>query len=309
MSCFVLKKTCLFSLFLCSAVFCQSAFGEFLNPFSTGDEVDKKLIDITNDIDGPKPQYVEGEVEEGAVQGDGSGTYTAKDTDSDLSDAEPGIVIADDDGAIEDLGAEEVQELLENQKILGVLRGQVSKFASTYAYDPGYFISPVFSLSILQPPFTVGLGGGLEFIDSKHIGPFFFGGGLQADFGIPKNPFSYTYTVDGNEIMPPYLASLTAYAPFGIFYGPFKNPNLAFEMTARLGLRMSGIVSFEADVASDFHCSLYTAMSVGFDFYRVNCQVIFAYDTIGEFIPSFNFSYRVKLKRFWKTKAEIMNEK
>lgn len=182
------------------------------------------------------------------------------------------------------------------------------KAALKFAYDPGYYISPHLGTAILSSPFAASIYGGCEYKDLFHIKPFFWGAGLSFELGFPRLDFPYEYRSNGSKMLPPDLFSVLLYSAGGIYYGPFSNENLAFNMSFRLGLKFTSLVSFEQNVSTVMHPAFYTAMVLGFDFYRWNAGLIFAYDSIGGFSPALDLSYRFKLKKLIKTKKEVMNE-
>ena len=46
--------------------------------------------------------------------------------------------------------------------------------------------------------------------------PFYWGGGLELGLGIPRSDFTYSYTLGGSELNPPYIDSIIPYALAGI---------------------------------------------------------------------------------------------
>lgn len=180
--------------------------------------------------------------------------------------------------------------------------------SSKYAFDKGYYLIPSINISILPSPFCAGLSSGVEFQDLSHLNPFFWGAGLTGEIGFPKNDFPYSYKVNGSKINSPNLISMLLYVPTGIYYGPFKNPELAFQAVFRIGIKVSSVASFEEKIMTDPRCAFYTALGAGFDFYRFNTRIIFSYDSTGGFIPEFDFSYRLKLTRKRMNKGEALNE-
>lgn len=160
--------------------------------------------------------------------------------------------------------------------------------------NPDFAASIGTGVNLLQSPYTCGIHLGGDFLVTKMLEPFFYGGGFRVNVGFPKEDFPYTYDLADGSKDTPYLMGGNLTGIFGITYTPFQN-NLKILLSSRLGLQLSRLVSFQTSAASNVHAGLFASFTGGVTIHEFEISITTEYDGIGKISPGLYFAYRIPI--------------
>jgi len=166
-------------------------------------------------------------------------------------------------------------------------------------------LTPKIGLGILSFPFFLNISAGAEYKNATILAPFYFGGGVDFNIGLPDKDFPYKYSENNIIQANPIILGGKIYGSIGITFTPWFQ-----DLLISFGLNIGGNISCLGYFPDNGYLITPPLLGVAAKLQAgaiiKGFEVCFAvnYDGTNKFYPEITMGYQIKLKQRTKEQNE-----